>query len=369
MSLDGPDFDQGERRRWMMWIGAAGAVATALVGMLGAHEGSVWRMPQTLGARVEQALTAAGFGGVEVKMNGQQARLHGVVADEASILATQRAAQTAAGAGGAWAGGVTNVEITGLHPGVVETPFSWRARREGARFILSGAAPSEEARAELTSVAHAAFPNAEVIDDMHVAAGAPSPLWREMAIKLLRDLARLRTGEVRMVDAQIVFLGEATPEVTESLRALYRTPPAPFRARIDLDGAELQGLDLSSGDAAACEDAFARVMENNVILFAPGSAAIDPQSREVLDRLASVALRCDRFTIEVAGHTDNQGSRALNMDLSQRRAQAVAQYLTSQSVAVDRLRATGYGPEHPRAPNNSSQGQAANRRIEFKVEG
>jgi outer membrane protein OmpA-like peptidoglycan-associated protein len=57
------------------------------------------------------------------------------------------------------------------------------------------------------------------------------------------------------------------------------------------------------------------------------------------------------------------------MDLSQRRAQAVVQYLTSQSVAADRLRAVGYGPDRPRASNTSPQGQAANRRIEFKVEG
>jgi outer membrane protein OmpA-like peptidoglycan-associated protein len=46
-------------------------------------------------------------------------------------------------------------------------------------------------------------------------------------------------------------------------------------------------------------------MEGNVINFATGSATVDPSSRPVLDTLASVALRCDRFNIEVAGHTDN----------------------------------------------------------------
>jgi OOP family OmpA-OmpF porin len=353
----------------MMWIGAAGAVITALVGMFGAHDGSVWKMPHALGARVEEALTASGFGGVEVKMNGQQARLQGVVPDETSIAAAQRAAQGAAGAGGAWAGGVTNVDISGLKVGVTERPFSWRAYRQGARFILSGAAPSEQARSYLTSVAQAAFPNAEIIDDMHIAAGAPSPLWRDVAAKALRDLSKLRTGEVRIVDSQIVFLGEAPANVAESLRHDYVAPPSPFRARVDLDAEELQGMDLASGDAGACEAAFNRVMGNNVILFGPGSAAVDPQSRQLLDRLASVALRCDRFTIEVSGHTDNQGSRPLNMDLSQRRAQAVVQYLASQSVAADRLRAVGFGPDRPRASNASTQGQAANRRIEFKVEG
>jgi outer membrane protein OmpA-like peptidoglycan-associated protein len=111
------------------------------------------------------------------------------------------------------------------------------------------------------------------------------------------------------------------------------------------------------------------MMERNVINFAAGSSAIDPSSRAVLDALASVALRCDRFSIEVAGHTDNQGGRELNMDLSRQRADAVAVYLSGQGVARSRLTARGYGPDRPRSSNATPAGQAANRRIEFYVSG
>ena len=100
-----------------------------------------------------------------------------------------------------------------------------------------------------------------------------------------------------------------------------------------------------------------------------GSAQIDQESRRLLDNLVSVALRCDRFMIEIAGHTDNVGARAANLDLSLRRAEAVRAYLAGQGVARDRLRAQGYGPDRPRASNATAVGQAANRRIEFTVTG
>jgi OOP family OmpA-OmpF porin len=82
-----------------------------------------------------------------------------------------------------------------------------------------------------------------------------------------------------------------------------------------------------------------------------------------------VALRCDRFSIEVAGHTDSLGGRDLNMELSARRAEAVAAYLAGQGVARARLSARGYGPDRPRVSNATPEGQAANRRIEFNVAG
>jgi len=119
----------------------------------------------------------------------------------------------------------------------------------------------------------------------------------------------------------------------------------------------------------ACARAFDRLMERNVINFPSGSATIDPSSRRLLDALASVALRCDRFTIEVAGHTDNSGAPDMNMQLSQARADAVAAYLGEQGVARPRLTARGYGSARPRADNATAAGQAANRRIEFNVSG
>ncbi|HEX8900233.1 OmpA family protein [Vitreimonas sp.] len=370
------DPDKPNKDRPLLWVGLAGAALAALLGMLSPHAGAVWRMPAVLEERVETALLAAGFPGLSVRMEGQQAVLSGIVEDEADIASAARAALTAAGHGGAWSGGVTSVDTSDVTLGAFERPYAWNVRRDGSRVVLSGAVPSENARADLLTAAAQAFPTAEAIDEMHVAGGAPSPAFTAVARDAIRLLADLNTGEARIVDNQLVVIGDGGQAAVEALRAAFDEPPAPFRSRLavtidglDVDHPELQGLNLSNGDAETCERAFDRLMERNVINFAPGSSAIDPSSRQVLDSLASVALRCDRFSIEVAGHTDNTGARDLNMSLSQTRADAVANYLSGQGVARSRLTARGYGPDRPRASNATPAGQASNRRIEFYVSG
>jgi OOP family OmpA-OmpF porin len=353
-----------------------GAAVAAGLGMLSPQGGALWRLPTNLQARVETALGAAGQGGLAVEMRGQRAVLHGIVEDPSDIAVAQNAALTAAGPGGAWAGGVTSVDVSDLHPGVFDRPYAWSLRRYGNRVILAGAAPSQASREMLMNVARAAFQNASVVDAMHVAGGAPSPRFTDMAGNAVRMVARLGAGQARILDDQIVFIGDGNQQAVDALRQAFADPPPPFRARLDVtidgldvDHPELQGLNLANGDAETCEQAFQRLMERNVINFASGSAAIDPSSRRILDALASVALRCDRFSIEVAGHTDNNGTREMNLELSQRRADAVATYLATQGVARERLAAHGYGPDRPRADNATAAGQAANRRIEFNVTG
>jgi OOP family OmpA-OmpF porin len=342
--------------------------------MLAPHDGAIWRVPDVLKQRVSTALSAEGFPGLDVEMNGQRAILRGIVEEEADIVAARRAALTAAGPGAMWAGGVTSVNASGLMVGSIERPYAWSVKREQERVTLSGAVPSENTRTGLMAEAAAAFPNAEVADDMHVAGGAASPLFSDVARAAVRAVAQLNVGEARIVDNQVVVIGDGGQQGVNAVREALDEPPAPFRSRLavtidglDVDHPELQGLNLNDGDAETCERAFDRLMERNVITFAEGSAVIAPASRGVLNSLASVALRCDRFSIEVAGHTDNQGGRELNMELSRRRADAVAAYLAGQGVARSRLSARGYGPDRPRVSNASEAGQAANRRIEFYV--
>jgi OOP family OmpA-OmpF porin len=309
-------------------------------------------------------------------MNGQRALLLGIVEDEADVLAARDAAMTAAGAGGLWPGGVTSVNTAGLHVGTFERPFAWSVKREASRVVLTGAVPSENARVDLMATAAQAFQGVEAVDDMHVAGGAASPHFSEIAQRAVRAVAELNTGEARIIDGQIVVIGDGGQAGVTRVRESLEEIPAPFRSRLaltidglDVDHPELQGLNLNDGDAETCERAFDRLMERNFITFAEGSAAITPASRGVLNALASVALRCDRFSIEVAGHTDNTGDRAVNMELSRRRADAVAAYLVGQGVARPRLSAHGYGPDRPRSSNATEAGQAANRRIEFYVSG
>lgn len=372
MTPDDDDTDTPNRR--LLMLGVFGLAVSTLLGLLAPHEGSVWRLPQVLEQRAQTALLVSDLAGIEVVADGQRLIANGVVEDERRIGEVRRVLLTSSGAGGAWAGGVTSVSVAGVNVGAIERPYSWSARREADRLTLSGTMPSEAARARLLAQAQRSFSATDIVDDLHVAGGAPSPAFSTLTVDAVRLLAGLTSGEARVVDQQVVFIGDGSQAGVDALRAAFAEPPAPFRVRVDLtvdgldvENPELQGLNLTNADAETCERAFERLMEGNVINFETGSAVIAPSSRGVLDRLASVALRCDRFSIEVAGFTDNQGGRAANMDLSHRRADAVAEYLVGQGVGPSRLIAQGYGPDRPRASNATPAGQAANRRIEFYV--
>jgi outer membrane protein OmpA-like peptidoglycan-associated protein len=103
------------------------------------------------------------------------------------------------------------------------------------------------------------------------------------------------------------------------------------------------------------------------ITFRTDSADLNAQFFKVLDGVAQVAKKYDKTIIEVAGHTDNTGDAGYNRQLSQRRADSVARYLTSRGVADTRLMTAAGGEEHPVASNSTEQGRAANRRVEVTI--
>ena len=94
---------------------------------------------------------------------------------------------------------------------------------------------------------------------------------------------------------------------------------------------------------------------------------IDRDLAGLLDRMIETAMRCPGAGIEVGGHTDAAGDADANMTLSQRRAQAVVDYMVRAGVSADRLKAVGYGASEPLASNDTDEGKAQNRRIEFVV--
>jgi outer membrane protein OmpA-like peptidoglycan-associated protein len=91
-------------------------------------------------------------------------------------------------------------------------------------------------------------------------------------------------------------------------------------------------------------------------------------SDELLDAVAAVLRAHDEIAhVEVQGHTDNRGTPAHNMQLSQARAQAVMSALVQRGVAAGRLTAKGYGQTAPIADNGSDAGRQQNRRVQFSI--
>ena len=103
------------------------------------------------------------------------------------------------------------------------------------------------------------------------------------------------------------------------------------------------------------------------IEFDLGKATIRAKSKPVLDEAVTVLKDYPTLRIEVSGHTDNQGDRDKNVLLSEKRAEAVRQYLVSQGIDAGRIATRGAGPDAPIADNKSPAGQQKNRRIEFKL--
>jgi outer membrane protein OmpA-like peptidoglycan-associated protein len=113
---------------------------------------------------------------------------------------------------------------------------------------------------------------------------------------------------------------------------------------------------------------------DDIVLNMPSNITFDRDRsvvrREFYDVLQSVSLvlkEFDRSLVTVEGHTDGDGSNAYNLELSQDRARAVADFLSDQGVDQRRLSIEGYGEMRPIATNATAQGKALNRRVEIRI--
>lgn len=103
------------------------------------------------------------------------------------------------------------------------------------------------------------------------------------------------------------------------------------------------------------------------ITFATNSADLNGQFYNALGGVAMVLKEYNKTVIEVAGHTDSTGSDQYNQQLSERRAQSVANYLIGQGITQQRLLTVGAGESRPVASNDTEAGRAQNRRVEMTI--
>lgn len=104
------------------------------------------------------------------------------------------------------------------------------------------------------------------------------------------------------------------------------------------------------------------------VLFASNKAILLPEARSRLDQVSDVLLTTRERNLIIEGHTDSQGSESYNLDLSQRRADEVRNYLVQRGYPADRIKSHGLGKGHPIADNASPEGRANNRRVEIIIE-
>ncbi len=120
-------------------------------------------------------------------------------------------------------------------------------------------------------------------------------------------------------------------------------------------------------EATTCRNKFSDIASKGGITFKTGGGALDKRALGTLDELVQTAKSCANIVITVEGHTDSAGSEEANKLLSQRRAQAVVDYFIGSGLDANHLNAVGYGETKPIASNDTAQGRAQNRRIQFTI--
>jgi outer membrane protein OmpA-like peptidoglycan-associated protein len=105
----------------------------------------------------------------------------------------------------------------------------------------------------------------------------------------------------------------------------------------------------------------------NDILFNTGKSTFKTGVSGKLDLIAEVMMTYNKATFSIDGHTDSTGSEAINKKVSQKRANAVRDYLIKRGVDSSRVQAVGVGQSKPLSSNKTSAGRAKNRRVEIRV--
>ncbi|NOY93279.1 MAG: OmpA family protein [Deltaproteobacteria bacterium] len=189
-----------------------------------------------------------------------------------------------------------------------------------------------------------------------------------------------------VIGATVQLMGPSTQNATTNSNGRFQAselPPGTYTARVEADGflIKLQQFDVQPREVASPEITLVRrprrplvrvrrrsLSIRRQINFATNSAEILPSSDGLMSEIADVLIRNPQLQLlEIQGHTDNRGGRAHNMDLSQRRADAVRTWLSTHGVEASRLESRGYGPDNPLVPNITPANRARNRRVQFII--
>jgi OOP family OmpA-OmpF porin len=366
------------RRPGFVWL-----LAALLVPMLVAAVLLVVKTASTeddLRDRSLAALQARGITGVQVQFSGRDATVvvpaGGDASEARDVVAAVngvRAANARGGGAGQPAAAATSATTpTPADPAVIPpadaviAPFS--LNRADGSFTVQVAVHDQQTKDALVAEVQALLETGGNFDDqitIDPAGGLPNA---SALSALLRALATA-TGpaSVRYDGSTVTLTGRVSDQATKATaaRAAAKAVPGAVVAN-QLTVPTAQKPQLSEA-CQTFEARLAQLMTQNKIVFLSGTAIVNEASRPSVVRAAALLKSCDTARVEVAGHTDNLGSPATSLPLSQQRADAVKATLVKLGVPADRITSRGYGETRPVASNRTAAGRIANRRVEIRV--
>lgn len=243
--------------------------------------------------------------------------------------------------------------------------YAFKAAKDAGKLTLSGNYPDDDTHGKIIDAAKSLFFGEEIVDQLKAAAGAPAG-FGNAAIAGLSALSRLAAGTFSLSNTDAKLSGDALYDrAVSSIQSGFASAmPDGFKS----EPAQIAvGSAAPAIDAANCQSTLNTMLSKSKINFETGKAQISTASAGLLDLIVATIGRCPSNSIEVSGHTDSTGDEAANVALSEQRAKAVVAYLTNAGILSGRLAAIGLGSSHPIASNDTEEGKALNRRIEFSV--
>ena len=233
----------------------------------------------------------------------------------------------------------------------------------GSSVALTGDVASSSHAEVLSRLAAEHFPG-KTIDSRLEAAAIADVDWQVLTLSAVFVLAETTAGRLVLEPGSLKLnaVVEGGSELLDTRVARVEAAAGPgFASQVSL-----HDLDRSLTTTRACSRMF-KALGKDGIRFPFGTTDLNASAHAVLDRYAEFALDCPESRLSISGHTDNWGDEALNLYLSDQRAQAVREYLIAAGIDPDRVTAAGKGSAEPIADNATSWGRSRNRRIEVEL--
>src|SRR5712692_2996036 len=210
-------------------------------------------------------------------------------------------------------------------------PYIFQAYKDpvAVTLTLTGYVPDNNVHAGLAAAAGRKFFSEKVVDNLKASVGAPSG-FANAVVSALGALSRLSTGTLVVSDREVKLSGDALYEAAavQTRAGLGKDFPQSWQFKADIS-VKPQAAPV---DATVCQQLFADLLAKARIRFESGRADISQDSTGLLYRLVETALRCPSVNIEIAGHTDGDGEDGFNQALSEKRAQAVTDFLVKAEI-------------------------------------
>jgi OOP family OmpA-OmpF porin len=232
------------------------------------------------------------------------------------------------------------------------------AAPETAPIVVAGTVADEASKAALLARLRELYGNDRVLDQLTIGTVSTPANWDAYLQKLINgNLKLISRGQLKVDGTQVSLRGDVA---NESQRQQIASDIA---SNLSPSYVVNNGLRVVASEQSVLDAALA----NRIIEFDSGKATLTESGQAILDQMSAALQKLKDKKVEVIGHTDNAGSRAHNLALSQARAEAVKAYVSGKGVIAANISVSGEGPDRPVADNTSAEGRARNRRIEFKV--